>query len=104
MNFVVNHAPGVGSSGLPVDQQSSTLPLYHGGPLESINHRRGIVIIYATTDGFLFSLPYHISHSVYQVKSYRNYDDHQVILVVSIINVANDLLDLQCIQILHKVQ
>ena len=33
MNFVMNHAPGAGSIARPVDQQSSTLPLYHGRPL-----------------------------------------------------------------------
>ena len=32
MNFVINHAPGAGSTAHPVDQQSSALPLYHGCP------------------------------------------------------------------------
>ena len=32
MNFVMNHALGAGLIGRPVDQQSSTLPLYHGRP------------------------------------------------------------------------
>ena len=32
LNFVLNHAPGAGSIARPVDQQSSALPLYHGGP------------------------------------------------------------------------
>ena len=32
MNFVMNHAPGAGSTAGPVDQLSSALPLYHGYP------------------------------------------------------------------------
>ena len=32
MNFVMNHAPDAGSIARHVDQQSSVLPLYHGGP------------------------------------------------------------------------
>ena len=33
INSVMNHAPGAGSIARPVDQRSSTLPLYHGCPL-----------------------------------------------------------------------
>ena len=33
MTFVINHAPGTGSITLPIDQQTSTLPLCYGCPL-----------------------------------------------------------------------
>ena len=32
MNFGIKNAPGAGSIDQPLDQQSSTLPLYHGRP------------------------------------------------------------------------
>ena len=48
MNFAMNHAPGVGSIARPVDQQSSTLPLYYGRPLlptlTSTNNNRMVVV------------------------------------------------------------
>ena len=33
MNFVINHAPGAGSIGRPVDKQSNALPLCYGRKL-----------------------------------------------------------------------